>query len=83
MKSMLFIIASAAILCGCEPLPAPTTAIDQCMRHEIFKQCMNLLPAGPQATKYNDWDEVVAECDTTAYRQSERLIKYIKPECSK
>jgi len=51
------------------------------MRREIFQQCMKALPAGPSATKYNDWDEVVAQCDSVAHYQSLRRKSQIKPEC--
>ena len=54
---------------------------DQCMRREIFMQCMAALPAGPQATRYNDWDEVVGKCENAAYFQSLRRKSGIKPEC--
>ena len=54
---------------------------DQCMRREIFMQCMAALPAGPKATMYNDWDEVVGQCDSVAHYQSLRRESPIKPEC--
>ena len=44
-------------------------------------QCMRALPAGPVAPQYNDWDEVVTACESTAYRQSLRGAQHIKPEC--
>ena len=43
---------------------------NQTKRQEIFFKCMKALPAGPQATKYNDWDEVVSECGSQAYYMS-------------
>lgn len=55
--------------------------VDQCMRPQIFEKCMKALPAGPSATKYNDWDEVVSECGRQAYFQSIRNRDFIKPEC--
>lgn len=54
---------------------------DQCLRAQLFKDCMGSLPAGPQETKYNDWAEVVAECESTAYYQSIRPFTAIKKEC--
>lgn len=54
---------------------------DQCMRSKVFEQCMKSLPAGPLASKYNDWDEVVSECGRQAYYQSIRDRQFIKPEC--
>lgn len=39
-------------------------------RQRLFRECMELLPAGPEQTKYNDWDDVVAQCDDVAYKQA-------------
>lgn len=58
-----------------------TTGTDQCLRREIFMQCMKSLPAGPVETKYNDWDEVVAECATVSYYQSLRVKSQITAQC--
>ena len=82
---MKFITATAVLACsfvlmGCkESVNGP----DQCLRQEIFKQCMANLPKGPQSltASGNDWDEVVDSCDTSAYRQSIRRTEAIKPEC--
>ena len=67
----------AAVLSGC----AETTGPDQCLRREIFQQCMKSLPAGPQATQYNDWDEVVGKCESVAYYQSLKKKTQITAEC--
>jgi hypothetical protein len=56
-------------------------SLDQCMRREIFQQCMKALPAGPTATMYNDWDEVVGAGESAAHYQSLRRKSQIKPEC--
>ena len=58
-----------------------TSGPDQCIRAEHFKICMQALPAGPEKTRYNDWDEVVAECSSVAYYLSIRKTSEIKPEC--
>lgn len=79
MKTLILSLVLVGVV-GCEPMP-PKTQSDQCMRAELFKQCMKELPAGPLATHYNDWDEVVAQCDQTAYYQSMRATTAIKPEC--
>lgn len=57
------------------------TGPDQCMRRELFQQCMKALPAGPQSTKYNDWDEVVGKCESVAYYQSLKKKSQITAEC--
>ncbi len=54
---------------------------DQCLRVELFERCMKSLPAGPKQTQYNDWAEVVSECQSASYYQSMRSQKHIKPEC--
>ena len=55
--------------------------VDQCMRAQLFQQCMKSLPAGPIATHYNDWDEVVDECQKASKYMSVRKRKNIKEEC--
>ncbi len=64
---------------GCNEMKRPI--VDQCLRAEAFKQCMKLLPAGPQATKYNDWDEVVNACENAAYYQSLRVKEQVPMQC--
>lgn len=73
-------IAAVALLAGCGK-PMEFAGPDQCLRAEIFQACMKALPQGPQQTKFNDWDEVVEACASTAYYQSVRLPEHIKPEC--
>lgn len=73
-------IAAVALLAGCgngSGLSGP----DQCLRTQLFQACLKALPQGPQQTKFNDWDEVVKACESTAYYQSIRLPEHIKPEC--
>ena len=57
------------------------TVTDQCLRVEIFKDCLATVPAGPLATKYNDWDEVIVECRHTAYYMAQRQRSFVKEEC--
>ena len=82
MKKLLVIMIVLLLsACGDKPVMQNSHALDQCMRTVLFQQCMKLLPAGPMATKYNDWDEVVSECNSTARSQSIRKREYIKQEC--
>ena len=74
MKKTL-IVALIALLCSGCSLDIESWETDQELRREIFKECMQLLPAGPQETKYNDWDEVVIKCDRVAYYQSRYCAK--------
>jgi hypothetical protein len=62
-------------------LPDKVVITDQCLRREIFKECLTVVPAGPLATKYNDWDEVITECRHSAYYMSQRQRGIIKEEC--
>lgn len=59
----LFTLTACDKVCRWEP--------DQKERQRIFKECMSLLPAGPVKTHYNDWSEVVSECESAAYYQSQ------------
>ena len=76
MKVAILIVA--ALLSGCNKDPQK---VDQCIRTKLFESCMRSLPAGPVSTQYNDWDEVVNECENAAYYQSLRRESQIKPEC--
>ncbi len=73
------IIAAVLCLAGCGEYASPEP--DQCLRAELFKSCMASLPAGPVATMYNDWDEVVSTCGNVAYYQSLRRKESIAKEC--
>lgn len=55
--------------------------VDQCQRKVLFDQCMKTLPKGPNKTVYNDWAEVVEECNKISTSQSRRFQKLVKPEC--
>jgi hypothetical protein len=77
-------LASVALLlpiflAGCDDNSLPTYAVDQPMRRAYFMECLKSLPAGPTSTQYNDWDEVVAQCDSVAYYQA----KYCIENCQK
>lgn len=61
--------------------PGEVVITDQCLRRELFNECMKALPAGPVATKYNDWDEVVSQCGREAYYMAKRKRAIVKPEC--
>lgn len=80
----LIVVAFIALLAGCDASEqrARTPEPDQCMRREIFKECLALIPKGPQSVhNSNDWQEVVAECGEVALYQSKRQPEFIKPEC--
>lgn len=85
---MKYALIAALLLSGCEvqtpgyDQPIRVSGPDQCLRAELFQQCLKNAPAGPAVTgKYNDWDEVVDSCEDAAYRQAWRPLSAIKPEC--
>lgn len=73
------------LLAACQPKPDGNYVIreelDQCRRVELFESCLQLAPAGPQSAKYNDWSEVIGECEGFATRAAYRDPAYVKPEC--
>ena len=82
MKKLFLLLPLLLIACGKDDKPFIDERVaNQCLRRELFNECMKMLPAGPLATKYNDWDEVVAECGSQAYYMSQRIKSTIPPEC--
>ena len=80
MKKIIFVFMPLLfLLSGCAELSATVT--DQCLRKQIFDDCLKNLPAGQDGTKYSDWDEVVQACENVAYYQSMRLETSVKQEC--
>jgi hypothetical protein len=83
MKNLV-VILSVLVLSACsddKPILKSANIVDQCLRNKLFEQCLKVVPAGPLATKYNDWDEVISTCGGEAYRQSLRYRSFVKPEC--
>lgn len=81
MKKLVLLFSVLALTaCGEKPMES-RNVVDQCMRNKLFEQCLKIIPAGPLATKYNDWDEVIETCGVEAYRQSLRHHGFVKPEC--
>lgn len=83
MTKTLSICAALLMLAGCEP-PEQSWYTDQALRRDVFMQCLEKAPAGPQITKYNDWAEVIDECGAQAdsiattgkyYRQATKVEK--------
>ena len=73
-------LLTLVLMAGCsEPAQMPTP--DQCLRSTLFQACMKSLPAGPQSTQYNDWDDVVDSCASAAYYQSLRPKAQITEQC--
>ena len=77
------ILGITLLLAACQPNGdvAIRQQLDQCRRVEVFERCLQLAPAGPQSTKYNDWSEVISECEGVARRASYRDPAFVRPEC--
>ena len=82
MKKLFLLLPLLLIACGKDDKPFIDERVaNLCLQREIFNECMKMLPAGPVATKYNDWDEVVSECGRQAYYLSIRKESTIPAEC--
>lgn len=81
MKNLLTSLVMVGMLAGCTESPEEQSMPDQCKRVELFQQCLKAIPEGPGTTKYNDWAEVVNECEDHAYYAAKRRASNIKPEC--
>jgi len=80
LTKLLGTVLAVTVLAGCTQDPNQSK-VDQCMRQDLFIQCLKSLPAGPTSTMYNDWDEVLKECQSAAYYHSLRKLHTIKLEC--
>lgn len=72
-----FLFIAGLFMSGCENSAGP----DQCLRREIFKQCMELTQKVSQTVTYNDTDEIISECEKVAYYQSMKQKSYIPNWC--
>ena len=81
MKRLAIVLVLLLAACERTEIIKEPQIPDQCLRRELFNECMKSLPAGPVATQYNDWDDVVAECRKYAWSVSTRLESMIKKEC--
>lgn len=80
-KSLIGLSLLTAVLCGCAQEERKIIS-DQCLRQELFQQCMKAVPAGPRTVgTSNDWDEVVSECGNQSRYMSYRKREFVKPEC--
>lgn len=75
MGKIIAALLLAAALSGCDSGPFVQWEPDQELRAELFKSCLASVPKGPDKTVYNDWAEVVAECESSAYYQSLRKVQ--------
>lgn len=66
MTTKILVAILALLLVGCHK----PTWVNQERRRAIFMECLKSVPAGPTEAKYNDWNEVVTACESSAYYQS-------------
>ncbi len=76
-------LAVLILVAGCgESIMPPEPVMDQCLRAQLFKECMVTLPKGPESVhNSNDWSEVVDECNNASAQQSYRKAGTVRPEC--
>lgn len=36
--------------------------VDRDKMHNVYLECIDAIPKGPESTVYNDWDEVIQQC---------------------
>ena len=78
MKVAYLLMVMTIAGCGDYQPPSP----NQCLRVELFKQCMASIPAGPVVIgNDNNWGEVIGKCESSSYYQSMREYSTIPPEC--
>ena len=89
MKRICMAVAALLVLSGCMPeKQVAGWCINQEKRIERFDECLKLLPYGPDTTVYNDWAEVVSECDDISYAQAkvwrpEGCVAYLNAKAKK
>ena len=66
--AVLFVWAVSALLAWKPPIDR----IDNEDYMRLYERCLAAVPAGPESTVYNDWDEVVRECKSLAYQRARR-----------
>lgn len=70
----IFVAATLlALLVGCDEQPRVRKGYDQCLRRQIFKECV--------AAVGGSRGKAVEACDDAALMQSFRPLADIKPEC--
>ena len=74
------LLTALLLLAGCTE-PSEMMQHDQCLRREIFMQCLAAVPKGPNSTVRDSWADVVNECENAAAYQALRKAAHIKQEC--
>lgn len=75
MKKLALLLVALTTLSACDPGIRPAEWVtDKSKQQSLFLKCMSILPAGPETTKYNDWDEVVSECNRISFYQAKYCV---------
>lgn len=85
MSNTVGMIVIGMLFIGCVE-PSPPRAyprIDRCIERDVFLQCLDKIPKGPERVTAtgNDWSETISECAQAAHYISLRSESQIKPEC--
>jgi len=80
-KLVAIALLALSLGCGDDGVLPPALESDQCLRRELFVECLEAVPSGPDSTQYNDWSEVVSECANNAYYTSQRRPSVIPKGC--
>ena len=75
-------LLAMVLIAGCSAMDQDPLVEDQCLRREIFKECLQDVPRGPETTHNNAWDGVVSECASNAYKSAIRHQSVVKKECA-
>lgn len=76
MKKIMLASLVVFLLSGCTAdNNQPKYAPNQELRIKLFQECLKLIPEGPKYAKYNDWSEVIEQCDKISRYQSMKCIK--------
>lgn len=46
---------------------------DRCEKQVLFERCLARIPKGPNSTVYNDWAEVIDECQSSATKNARNI----------
>ncbi len=79
MRAALLLVV--VLLSACDEQPADGSALDQCLRATLFRQCLAEVPRGPTVTGENPWHKVVEECEGASRYMAYRQRSMVKPEC--
>jgi hypothetical protein len=74
MKTSKIILFGLAI-CALSGCGYPHYESDNQEKQAFFFKCLQELPAGPETTKYNDWNEIVSECAQQAAWMTQKCVK--------